>query len=328
MVATADAGCDAEKGRKVMEDMLTRRRDLDAVFSSSDSQSIGMVKALQAADQDPLFVSFDAQRPIVNNIKSGVVVDASVAWSARELGADAVKAAVAAARREPVERIDPRTRHGRRSRERRELDGLTPAAGATRLERARPGDRGRGFGAAQTAAVAVTVAGYRRLLSEAADLSQADLLRAGETVGERLANHSPRLVDELEGIAAGAGQDVRELLAINARTELLAGTQAGGECSLIARRASAGPWLAQTWDWHPALRPAAVLWSVRRAGGWFQTVTEAGVLAKLGHNSHGLACGLNFLTCSADSGPKGLPIHTILRLLLDDCATADEARAL
>ena len=104
VVATADAGCDAEKGRKVMEDMLTRRRDLDAVFSSSDSQSIGMVKALQAADQDPLFVSFDAQRPIVNNIKSGVVVDASVAWSARELGADAVKAAVAAARREPVER--------------------------------------------------------------------------------------------------------------------------------------------------------------------------------------------------------------------------------
>ncbi len=105
VVATADAGCDAEKGRKAMEDMLIRHRDLDAVFSSSDSQSIGMVKALQAADEDPLFVSFDAQRPIVNNIKSGVVVDASVAWSARELGADAVKAAVAAARRKPVERL-------------------------------------------------------------------------------------------------------------------------------------------------------------------------------------------------------------------------------
>lgn len=104
VVATADAGCDAEKGRKAMEDMLTRHRDLDAVFSSSDSQSIGMVKALQAAGQDPMFVSFDAQRPIVDNIKNGDVVDASVAWSARELGADAVKAGVAAARREPVEK--------------------------------------------------------------------------------------------------------------------------------------------------------------------------------------------------------------------------------
>jgi isopenicillin-N N-acyltransferase-like protein len=159
-------------------------------------------------------------------------------------------------------------------------------------------------------------------------LSQADLLRAGERVGERLDDHSPQLVDELEGIAAGAGQDARELLAINARTELLAGTQAGGECSLIARRSSSGPWLAQTWDWHPALRPAAVLWSVRRASGWFQTVTEAGVVAKLGHNSHGLACGLNFLTCSADGGPEGVPIHAVLRLVLEGCANGDEAEEL
>jgi ribose transport system substrate-binding protein len=97
-VATADAGCDPEKGRKAMEDMLTRHRDLDAVFSTSDSQSIGVVKALQAAKQDPLFVSFDAQPAIVSDIQAGTVVDASVAWSARELGADAVKAAVAAAR--------------------------------------------------------------------------------------------------------------------------------------------------------------------------------------------------------------------------------------
>jgi ribose transport system substrate-binding protein len=103
IVATADAGCDAEKGRKAMEDMLTRHPDLDAVFSSSDSQSIGMVKALQAAKQDPLFVSFDAQAAIVKDIKAGTVVDASVAWSAREIGADAVKAAIAAARGETVQ---------------------------------------------------------------------------------------------------------------------------------------------------------------------------------------------------------------------------------
>jgi ABC-type sugar transport system substrate-binding protein len=104
VVATADAGCDAEKGRKAMEDMLTRHGDLDAVFSSSDSQSIGVVKALQAAKEDPVFVSFDAQPAIVKDIESGTVVDASVAWSAREIGADAVKAAVAAARKQTVQK--------------------------------------------------------------------------------------------------------------------------------------------------------------------------------------------------------------------------------
>jgi ribose transport system substrate-binding protein len=87
-----------------MEDMLARHGDLDAVFSTSDSQSIGSVKALEAAKQDPLVVSFDAQPAIVKDIQSGTVVDASVAWSAHQLGADAVKAAVAAARKQPVER--------------------------------------------------------------------------------------------------------------------------------------------------------------------------------------------------------------------------------
>jgi ribose transport system substrate-binding protein len=103
IVATADAGCDAEKGRKAMEDMLARHSDLDAVFSTSDSQSIGIVKALQAAKVDPVMVSFDAQPAIVKDIEAGTVVDASVAWSAREIGGDAVKAAVAAARKQAVE---------------------------------------------------------------------------------------------------------------------------------------------------------------------------------------------------------------------------------
>lgn len=104
VVATADAQCDPEKGRKAMEDMISAHPGLDAVFSTSDSQSIGIVKALQAAKEDPLMVSFDAQPPIVKDIESGAVVDASVAWSAHEIGADAVKAAVAAARGEPVEK--------------------------------------------------------------------------------------------------------------------------------------------------------------------------------------------------------------------------------
>jgi ribose transport system substrate-binding protein len=104
VAATADAQCDPEKGRKAMENMISAHPDLDAVFSTSDSQSIGAVKALQAAGKDPLFVSFDAQPAVVESIESGAVVDASVAWSAREIGGDAVKAAVAAARGEPVEK--------------------------------------------------------------------------------------------------------------------------------------------------------------------------------------------------------------------------------
>ncbi|WP_028064138.1 C45 family autoproteolytic acyltransferase/hydolase [Solirubrobacter soli] len=188
-----------------------------------------------------------------------------------------------------------------------------------------PGDRGRAFGSACAEAVARTVGVYRRLFADAAGLCRDEVLRLGEQVGIAVSAGWPELVDEIEGLAAGAGHDPRELLAINARTELLAGTQARGECSLVARR---GTWLAQTWDWHPDLAGAAIAWTVEHAGGRFTTVTEAGVLAKLGCNDAGVACGLNFLTCSEDRRTGGMPIHLLLRLVLERCASASEARAL
>jgi isopenicillin-N N-acyltransferase like protein len=184
-----------------------------------------------------------------------------------------------------------------------------------------PGDRGYFFGQACAEAVAVTVATYRRLLEDAAGVGPSDLRRAGADVLGWLQPRWPALCKELEGIAAGAGQDVLELAAINARTELLA-----GGCSVIAHRDGS---LAQTWDWHPDLAAATVTWTVHLPGGRrFTTATEAGILAKLGCNRAGLSCGLNFLACSDDGGTEGAPIHVLLRLVLERCDDIDEALAL
>lgn len=102
-VATVDAECDREKGRRVMEDMVAAHPDLDAVFSTSDTQTLGSIEALKAAKKDPKFVSFDAQPDAVKAIQAGEVLDASSGFSAKRIGADTVKAAVAAARGEAVE---------------------------------------------------------------------------------------------------------------------------------------------------------------------------------------------------------------------------------
>src|SRR3954454_22544599 len=85
-------------------------------------------------------------------------------------------------------------------------------------ERSR-GGRGRGFGLAHRDAVAVTVATYSRLLAETAGLGVRALAAAGERVGAALVPRWPELVEELEGIAAGAGVAPELLLAVNARTE-------------------------------------------------------------------------------------------------------------
>ena len=165
-------------------------------------------------------------------------------------------------------------------------------------------DRGFGFGSAMASQVGRTVALYRRLLQGMS------LREAGS--GVRLPDE---LMDEVEGIAAGARVNVFELLAVNARTELLA-----SGCSVVAR----GSWLAQTWDWHPDAVP--VRWTVCLEGGWLSTITEAGMVGKIGLNSWGVSCGFNYLRTTAD-GAGGIPVHALARRVLES-RSAGEARAM
>jgi isopenicillin-N N-acyltransferase-like protein len=164
-------------------------------------------------------------------------------------------------------------------------------------------DRGFAFGAALGSQVRRTVALYRRLLQGMS------LREAGSAV-----RMPDALMDEVEGIAAGARVNVFELLAVNARTELLA-----GGCSVVAR----GPWLAQTWDWHPGAAP--VVWTVRLGDGWLCTITEAGMVGKIGLNAWGVSCGFNHLRSSVD-GVGGVPVHALARAVLE-CRSAAEAGA-
>jgi isopenicillin-N N-acyltransferase-like protein len=172
-------------------------------------------------------------------------------------------------------------------------------------EEVTPRLRGEAFGSAHAERVRHTVEIYRRMC----DLSAGGRVRASDDEHE-----------ELHGIATGAGVDVKELLAVNARTELTSGRH---ECSVAGE---AGV-LAQNWDWHPDLEDSTVLWIVRENGGWFATLTEAGMLAKIGMNDAGLGVCLNLLRCSEDGGLNGTPIHLLMRRTLA-CRSVDEAIAL
>lgn len=101
VVSTLDAECDRAKARKVAEDLLAAHPDVDAVFSTSDTQTMGALPAFKAVDADPLIISFDAQPEAVDAIKAGTL-DATAGWSATELGAEAFRSALAAAKGEQV----------------------------------------------------------------------------------------------------------------------------------------------------------------------------------------------------------------------------------
>lgn len=103
IVSTLDAECDREKARKVTEDILAAHPDVDVIFSTSDTQTMGALPAIKAAGVDPLVVSFDAQPEAVKAIQAGTL-DATAGWSAKALGAAAFNAAFAAAQGKPVEK--------------------------------------------------------------------------------------------------------------------------------------------------------------------------------------------------------------------------------
>lgn len=171
-----------------------------------------------------------------------------------------------------------------------------------------------------------TVAVYERMLG----FSRAELAAFGSAVGDAMGRRWPDLVDEVAGIAAGAGVPAEVLLAVNARTELL-GPRAACECSVAGELAAGGGGVrvVQNWDWHPDLAASSLVWRVEQGDGrWFTTLTEAGIVAKVGVSSAGLCVGLNFLTCSLDGGVGGDPIHVLLRVLLDRCDGLVEALAL
>jgi isopenicillin-N N-acyltransferase-like protein len=205
-----------------------------------------------------------------------------------------------------------------------------PIARYTSTE-AGPGDRGRRFGSDHRDAVRRNVAAYERLFDEIHGLAPADLDRLGAELGARLRDEAPDLAVEIVAIAEGAEVSAARLVAVNARTEILAGA-GRPECSVIglgpACRPEA-PLLAQNWDWHPAVADGLVIWTVVEPDGtWFTTLTEAGILAKVGLNSRGVAVCLNILASSADGGVSGLPIHLLLRRVLQRCGDMESAERL
>jgi len=161
----------------------------------------------------------------------------------------------------------------------------------------------------------------------------------------------PALVDELQGIAKGCGEPLDAILALNCRTEILppsylngephaadaalaanraAGIEDWSECTAICVHGSASAdghaWFAQNWDWIGRQRAALiVLKTVDAAGLAITTLTEAGMLAKIGVNGEGFALGLNIVRSLQDGEEPGLPVHVLLRHLLS-CRSVEHAR--
>jgi len=208
--------------------------------------------------------------------------------------------------------------------------------------------RGLQLGTAASKRIKRSLQNYQTMFATC-DITWAEASETGLACLEFARDLLPEIVTELEGMAKGADVDLASIAALNARTEILpanylqraSGVDAAqltdngalNECTALSLKLDSehgeDVWLAQSWDWLGLQREAM---GVVRAnnpdnGSRYLTVSEAGMLAKIGINNHGLGITLNILRSADDGKNAGLPVHLFLRGLLD-CKNVSEAKAL
>lgn len=128
-----------------------------------------------------------------------------------------------------------------------------------------------------------------------------------DPVGE----YSPDMLEELRGMADGSGVSLEELMLLQIRNQLQAESDAG--CTAVAALGpTTGALVAQNWDNDPALDPFTIVLTRRPTGKpAFMNVTQAGLIAYIGLNQHGLGLCMN--TLPAPSRSVGVPHYFTVR---------------
>jgi len=203
-----------------------------------------------------------------------------------------------------------------------------------------PRERGRQYGEAARERVRRSVEAYDEVFAAWARWDRAKVREEAVRFRAPIAAHGAKYLEEIQGIAEGAGVGEEDILAINVRTEILFAASARDaaaqlpplECSSFAAlpaRTGGAPLLGQTWDWLVHTFDTTIVLEARQDDGPdYVTVVEAGLLAKFGLNSAGVALVTNALVCDADRGEPGVPYHVLLRSILDAEVVSDALGAL
>jgi len=87
------------------------------------------------------------------------------------------------------------------------------------------------------------------------------------------------------------------------------------ECTTLAFRKQS--LIGQNWDWDSEMEELAVILEIEKEDGHrILTMTEPGMIGKIGMNHCGVGVCLNFMTIE-NYQPYGVPLHVLLRTILD-----------
>jgi isopenicillin-N N-acyltransferase like protein len=206
-----------------------------------------------------------------------------------------------------------------------------------------PRERGRQYGRAAADRIRKGIGHYSAQVARY-QLSRDDIAGLADAYLPIIERFDCEYVEEMRGIAEGAGTTFEEVLLINARTEILklaekphlrdrltaAGETDGCTAVVVMPEATVDGQLihAINWDWKlECVETGVVLQVSRDDGPDILTFTEAGALARSGLNANGVAITGNYLESERDYQDVGVPLPLIRRKALEADNLAQAMRA-
>lgn len=189
-----------------------------------------------------------------------------------------------------------------------------------------PYERGVQYGKACPEEIAISIQSYTDLLALRRKITWQQAKVLARKYLPAIQACDPAYVEEMQGIADGAGVTFLDILVLNARSELLhtavpTDPEDGMECtafSAVVPATKDGVVLAgQTWDFSLAQRAAVIALRIKGEGErpTILMFPEAGMIGGKGCNAAGLSLTLNALRTTEHN--FGLPVHIRMRKILE-----------
>lgn len=167
---------------------------------------------------------------------------------------------------------------------------------------------------------------YRDQFAAVAELAWDEAKRLALQYRAVIARYNPDYIDEMQGIADGAGVTFDDILLLNCRSEVVLrgfSDAVPDGCTAMAATPSKtdgrSTLIGQNWDWKMSQRESMILVKIRQTASGrpdLLLLTEAGIIGKYGMNSAGM--GFCFNALATDDFPEGaLPLHIACRGAMD-----------
>lgn len=193
--------------------------------------------------------------------------------------------------------------------------------------------------------VHVTIENMKRSTKKTVGYDWAACCKIASAFLPAIRSRAPHYLEEIQGIADGAGAAFEDILTINCRTELgsLFGYQHGmnmesvkritGGCTSVGanhtRTESGTTIYGQTWDYSPDQRDAVIFNITRQENkpsiAW---IGDAGLICRMaGLNTKGLGLCVNALFTDGPLNFSGMPLQFAIRYIMDQTSFPDAVQA-